>query len=262
MVDRKIGAQFYTLREFCKTKEDFEKSCEKVSKIGYKTVQLSSIGPIAANDVKEIIDKYSLKAVLTHRPSQEFEEKTDELIEYHKTIGCDIAGLGVIPDFHNITEQYLNEFIKKYNIIAEKLEKNGITFAYHNHAIEFAKIKGKYIFDILAEETHPNFKFTMDVYWTAFAGINPAKCLVNHKGKIACVHFKDLGVDFSGEGKPMNIVVMRPVMEGNLNWDEIIAAADESGAKWAQVEQDNCNGEDPFDCLERSYKNLKTKGFC
>ena len=27
------------------------------------------------------------------------------------------------------------------------------------------------------------------------------------------------------------------------------------------VEQDNCNGEDPFDCLKRSYQNLKAHGF-
>ena len=27
------------------------------------------------------------------------------------------------------------------------------------------------------------------------------------------------------------------------------------------VEQDDCNGEDPFDCLRRSYLYLKAQGF-
>ena len=44
-MDKRIGAQYYTIRDFCQTLDDFEKSCEKVSKIGYKTVQLSAIVP-------------------------------------------------------------------------------------------------------------------------------------------------------------------------------------------------------------------------
>ena len=27
------------------------------------------------------------------------------------------------------------------------------------------------------------------------------------------------------------------------------------------VEQDDCNGEDPFDCLKRSFEYLKSRGF-
>ena len=37
-----IGAQFYTIREFCKTPEDLALSLKKVADIGYKTVQISA----------------------------------------------------------------------------------------------------------------------------------------------------------------------------------------------------------------------------
>lgn len=37
----KIGAQFFTLRDFCKTKEDFSESLKKVADMGYSTVQIS-----------------------------------------------------------------------------------------------------------------------------------------------------------------------------------------------------------------------------
>ena len=33
-----IGAQFYTIRDFCKTPEDLALSLRKVADIGYKTV--------------------------------------------------------------------------------------------------------------------------------------------------------------------------------------------------------------------------------
>ncbi|MDR2569543.1 MAG: hypothetical protein LBD23_04495 [Oscillospiraceae bacterium] len=44
-------------------------------------------------------------------------------------------------------------------------------------------------------------------------------------------------------------------MEGNLNWPGIIDAAKFAGVKSAMVEQDDCYGTDPFDCLRTSYEN-------
>ncbi len=37
--------------------------------------------------------------------------------------------------------------------------------------------------------------------------------------------------------------------------------AEKGGTQFMLVEQDDCNGEDPFECLKRSYNNLKTMGF-
>ena len=54
--------------------------------------------------------------------------------------------------------------------------------------------------------------------------------------------------------------VMREIGEGNLNFRGIIEAARKAGTKWFIIEQDNCNGLDPFDCVERSLKNLKALG--
>jgi len=53
---------------------------------------------------------------------------------------------------------------------------------------------------------------------------------------------------------------MAPVYEGNMNFDAILAAAEDAGTEYALVEQDECYGEDPFACLARSYENLKAKG--
>ena len=35
-MDKRIGAQMYTVRNFCKTLESFDESCRKVKEIGYK----------------------------------------------------------------------------------------------------------------------------------------------------------------------------------------------------------------------------------
>jgi len=57
------------------------------------------------------------------------------------------------------------------------------------------------------------------------------------------------------------VQMMSPVLEGNLNWRAIFDACVEAEVKFAFVEQDDCYGIDPFDCLETSYINLAKYGF-
>ena len=45
-MDKRIGAQCYTIRDFIKTEKDLDESLKKLKDIGYQTVQLSGIGPI------------------------------------------------------------------------------------------------------------------------------------------------------------------------------------------------------------------------
>ena len=48
--------------------------------------------------------------------------------------------------------------------------------------------------------------------------------------------------------------------EGNINFEAVIAAAADAKTEYLLIEQDNCHGEDPFDCLKRSYQNLRALG--
>ena len=249
----KIGAQYYTIRDFCKIIEDFDASCKKVSEMGYKAIQLSGIGDFSAEEIKPIIDKYGLYVVCTHRNAQKFLEEIYREIEFHKAIGCPILGLGAMPG-GKIEEGTIDEFVEKFKPVIEKINVTGLTFAYHNHAFEFQKIDGKYVFDIICEKLgNVPFKLILDVYWLAFAGINPAKFIREHKENIACVHFKDLAI-VNREQR------YAPVGYGNLDWDNIIAACEEVGVEYALVEQDMCYDENPFDCLRKSYNFLKEKG--
>ena len=119
---------------------------------------------------------------------------------------------------------------------------------------EFEKFDGKFIMDRLIEESDPDaVKFIVDVYWLQYGGVNPASYIKKMGDRAMAIHFKDYKI--AG-----NQVEMAEVGEGNLDWDEIIAACDEAGAKWAMVEQDICK-RDPFESLKMSYDYLTTKGF-
>ena len=250
-MNKRIGAQLYTVRDFCKTEEEFNTSLSKIKNIGYSAIQLSGVGPIPAKRIKEIADSYNLEIMCTHKSITDFTDNLEQVIEDHRIFDCDIVGIGAMPyDYWNRVE----EFIDIINPIAKKLKEAGLQFAYHNHAFEFGKMNGRHKMDYILENTDPEeFKFIVDVYWLAIAGIDPAEFLEKLGDRIAAIHFKDLTME-------ENSAIMAEVMEGNLNWNKIIAACEKIDAKYILVEQDNCQ-RDPFDCLETSYKNLKTKGF-
>ena len=259
-MDNRIGAQFFTIREFCKTLEDFDESCKKVSEMGYKVVQLSGIGDFTGPEVKNVLDKYGLICACTHRAADKYLEHLDDEIEFHKTIGCKVCGLGAMPNFrddftngHGL--EIVEDFAKKFGPVCEKLAEHDLVFAYHNHDFEFVKHNGRYLFEVLFEKMpYDNFKLILDVFWLAYVGVNPAKFITEYKDKIACLHYKDLKVIKHRE------VTYGEVGQGNLEWDEIIAASKESSAEFALVEQDKCDG-DPFESLKISYEFLKEKGF-
>ena len=54
---------------------------------------------------------------------------------------------------------------------------------------------------------------------------------------------------------------MEVIGEGNINFDRVFKCAEAAGTDYMLVEQDNCNGEDPIECLRRSYEYLKACGF-
>ena len=64
-----IGAQFFTLRDFCKTPEAFAESLKKVADIGFPTVQISGTCAYDPDWLKAELDKNGLRCVLTHIPA-------------------------------------------------------------------------------------------------------------------------------------------------------------------------------------------------
>ncbi len=247
-MDKRIGAQLYTVRDFCQNEADFENTIKKVYDIGYRVVQLSGVSSsIPAEKIKEICDKYSMTIACTHVDINDFENKLDEVIKYHKTVGTNIAGMSYIPPERR---EDIPSLVKSMNEITEKLAKEGITFAHHNHAYEFSKLGDISIMDYMIE--NGKFDFIVDVYWLAFAGINPAEFIKKLGSRVKILHYKDLAVTIN------NVAEYAEVGKGNIDWDSVIAVSD--NAEFALVEQDKCNT-DPFECLGTSYKYLKEKGF-
>ena len=62
-----LGAQTYTIRAYTQSERDLARALKKVRAIGYQTIQLSAVGPIAPKRIKELCDDKGLAVVLTRR---------------------------------------------------------------------------------------------------------------------------------------------------------------------------------------------------
>lgn len=255
---KKLAVQLYTLREYCKTPVDIAATLARVAKLGYRAVQASALGPIAPTELRKILDENGLTCCATHKSMDDFRDRTQQTIDDHHTLGCKYTALGGFwPKPGESIRKTWEAFVADFNAAAAKLAAGGIKLGYHNHQHEFANLDGpgsETIYAMLARTLSKDCWFEVDTYWVQVGGADPAAWIDRFKGRLPCVHLKDLGVVEKTQE-------MRSVGAGNLNWDSTLAACERAGVEWYIVEQDNCNGLDPFDCLRASREFLVGRGF-
>ncbi|HWB54085.1 MAG TPA: sugar phosphate isomerase/epimerase [Tepidisphaeraceae bacterium] len=252
MANAVLGAQLYTLREFLKTPADIAKSLQKVREIGYRTVQVSGLGPIDAKELKKILDGEGLKCVATHMPLDRMKNETAKVIEDHQLWGCQYTAVGGFFPKEATRQDWAN-FAKDYSDVARKLAAGGLELGYHNHSHELAHYDGQPALQILLDNFTRDVWMEIDTYWIQHGGGDPIAWINKVAGRIPCVHLKDMAITLQREQ------LMAEIGEGNMNWPGILEACKKAGTKWYLVEQDVCQ-RNPFESLAISYRNLKAMG--
>ena len=245
-----IGAQLFTVREHTQTLEDFALTLRRVADMGYRNVQVSATCPFSAEWLKGELAKNGLRCVLTHTPLPRLTGETAQGIAEHSVFGCDLVGLGWWS-WREEDHMGREDFLRVLPPVMRRLREAGKTFMYHNHDQEFRRLEGRTILQWLAETSAPGeMGFTLDTFWVQAGGGDPAQWLERLAGRIPVIHLKDFAY-----GRKMAVIG-----EGNLDFDRILEKAEAGGTRYLLVEQDDCNGEDPFDCLSRSCRYLKSLG--
>ncbi len=251
-----IGAQLYTVRDFAKDLCGFSETLKKVADIGYKTVQVSGTCDYEAEWLRAELEKNGLSCVLTHTKPTEIIENTETVCKNHDVFACKYIGVGAMPGGGKVTDEIYEKFVSDFMPAAKIIKENGHKLFYHNHAFEYSRsADGRLFMEKLLSDFSAEFLgITFDTYWAQFAGADPAEWLLKLKGRVECLHLKDMTATFNNKNR------MAPVGCGNMNFEKIIASAETAGAEFLLVEQDDCYEEDPFDCLKKSYDYLTSLG--
>ncbi|MGD8201605.1 sugar phosphate isomerase/epimerase family protein [Ornithinimicrobium sp. W1679] len=279
-----IGVQMMMLKSPVEELGPFE-TLRRLRDIGFRAVEVSQI-PMTAENVAEMarareelgIDYAALSAAVeAHEgsPNDSLTTDFDKIVADARTLGATMVRIGMMPFSAMTSHEALLDFCHQADQLAGRLADEGIGLHYHNHHVEFAKVGGELILDVIRAEA-PRMRLEIDVHWVQRGGKDPVRTLQKYAGLVDLVHLKDYRVGaidptafdalrtgdlaafmaaFTG------VVQFGEVGEGNLEWREVIDQAVASGAKYLLIEQDEQYGRDPFDCLVTSRDNLVALGY-
>ena len=256
----------------------------KVSAIGYNAVEISQI-PMTPENVAELdrsrgelgMDIAALSVAMETpkgRPGDSLRDNFDKIVDDAKRLDSRLLRIGMLPFPAMKSIEAVIDFAKEANGYAERLAEHGIGLYYHNHHIEFAKFDGKYMLDIIAENS-PAMGLEIDVHWVQRGGLDPVRTIEKYAGRTAMIHLKDYRIGELPEGafgmletgdfpgfmtEFKNVVQFAEVGEGNLDFPSIIDAAQAAGSQYLLVEQDELYGRSVWDALQTSYDNLVAMG--
>ena len=116
------GLQLYSVRDI--TKDNLDEALCKVAELGYKYVEFAGFFGNSAEDVKAMLDKYSLKVSGTHSPWTDLKPAAiNDTIAYHKAIGNRYY---IVPGADLSTLEKIEEFVAVMNYAQPILAAEGI----------------------------------------------------------------------------------------------------------------------------------------
>lgn len=199
----------------------------------------------------------------------------NKIVSDADALGTDRVRIGMLPMIALTSTEALVSFARETNSMARRLSDHGIVLSYHNHHIEFARLGGQHILDLIRHEA-PDLKFELDVHWIQRGGMNPTEVLTSYAGVVDLVHLKDYRVAVppaeafealaAGDHQTWSqhwssIVQFAEVGQGNLDFPRIIEAGIAGGAAYLLIEQDEQYGRDIFSCLANSREHLVKLGY-
>lgn len=235
-----LGMVSYTYRQ--SLQKDMATTLDSLKALKVYDMEFSSLFGKKATEIRKLLDERGMYCTSFGVSYQDALTKSDEVASNAKALGAKFVRVAWIPHDGPFTKELADKTIADFSIIGKNLKENyGLEFCYHNHGFEFAPYEGGTFFDYIAKNTDPKFvNFEMDILWTFFPGIDPAKLLEKYPNRFKLMHVKDLkrGVvgNLSGGTSSENDVALGT---GQLNLPAIMKAAKKSKIQHYYIEDES-----------------------
>ncbi len=250
-----FAAQLYSFRDYIKTPAGLLETLRRLRSMGYEAVQLSGAlaGGMPAAELLAILQEAGMKAPTCHYDGKAIMDDPQTVIARLQAIRCPHIAYPY-PVWMPTGAAEAVAYARELERAALVFQAAGIELAYHNHSMELARFGSRTMLDIIYEEAK-TLQGELDTYWIHCGGGSPAQWLQRLAGRQRVLHLKDYGMSWQRtEWKPG----MMSIGAGNLDWDEIFAAAESAGVEWYVVEHDG-DVADPFASFADSMEYLKAK---
>jgi sugar phosphate isomerase/epimerase len=235
-----LGMVSYTYRQ--SLQKDMATTLDSLKTLKVYDMEFSSLFGKKATEIRKLLDERGMYCSSIGVSYQDALTKSDEVAANAKTLGAKFVRVAWIPHDGPFTKELADKTIADFSIIGKNFKENyGLEFCYHNHGFEFAPYEGGTFFDYIAKNTDSKFvNFEMDILWTFFPGIDPAKLLEKYPNRFKLMHVKDLkkGVvgNLSGGTSSENDVALGT---GQLNLPAIMKAAKKAKIQHYYIEDES-----------------------
>ncbi len=248
-----VGLQLYTLRD--QMAEDMKATLTKVSELGYEGVEFAGYFDMEAAELRSLLDELNLKAIGSHVGPARLRNELQAEIDYVKTIGGSYLICPHIAEEERKNAEDWKKLAAFFQEVGEEANRQGLTFAYHNHAFEFdIQVEGEFAFDAIYSITNPSaVQVEMDVCWVQFAGQDPLAYIEKYTNRLPLLHLKDFNKAEDGS------IITLELGQGLVQLNDVVSASSQAGVKWLIVEQDHCQNH-PLVSISNSMEWLKSNG--
>lgn len=251
-MEKKIGIQLYSIRDL--VKEDFTGSLQKLSEIGYRTIETAGYQdgkfygymPI---EFKKVVKGYGLEPLSSH--SSLSLENIRRSAEDAREAGMKYIVQPSIPQDQRKSLDDYRKIADDLNAMGETCKENGLALGYHNHAFEFEKIDGQIPYDVLLTNTEPDLvTMQLDTYWILYGGYQPEAYFNKYPGRFKLWHAKDMVASESRESTEIG--------SGIVDFPALFKLKKKAGLEYVFVEQEEFTM-DPWESLKISWQYLNNQ---
>ena len=244
MTTRPLSVQLYSVRD--QLAADVEGTISRLAGIGVDCVEPFGL-PTHSSALAEALTAALLTAPTAHG---------NVLGDTHATVDA-AAELGVTtliepyqPGERFATRGDIRQLADQLSAASQVAAPYGIRVGYHNHDHELAtRVDDEPALLVLADECDPSVVFEVDLFWVAYAGLDPARVVTYLGQRVAALHVKD-----GPAGRDVSHQV--PAGRGDVSLLESIRQAPDA---LLVIEFDQYAG-DLFEGIAESRRYLMTEG--
>ncbi|GAA4739715.1 sugar phosphate isomerase/epimerase [Modestobacter marinus] len=254
----KISIQLYTFADVIGDDEGSQARHEEVlrrlAEMGYRNVEPYTLSGWTAAEYAALLDQYGLKASARHVDVGSPLNPADiaQIIEDNRVLGITYFGSGSTAGAPWVgeleTEADWVAYADYLDAVGAQARQAGQTLFIHNHDFEFTTVFGdRTAFDILMQHTQKkNVVSQLDLYWVAYAGLDPVDVVEEYGKRIKLLHVKDLNPELDNR--------IEIVGRGSLDFPAVFDAAHR--VRYYVVEHDPRFGDPTFDPFEAAQAGL------
>lgn len=238
---KSIYAQLYSVKDAME--KAYMQTLREIAQMGYAGVEFAGYGGFAAKDLRKSLEALNITCLSSHVPIENLEANPKGEIEFLKELGSEYI----------VCPYYAMHSLEDVKVLADKLSRIGeiakdykVKLLYHNHAHEFAKDQEAYLLDRLFDYVDSGLLYQEpDLYWVAYAGVDPLAYLEKVKDRSPIIHLKQM--------ETMETKKNVTADAGCIDFKQAMDLADQSNFVYEQETMDM----EPLEAMKRSVNYLK-----